>query len=92
MPIYEYQCAACGHHLEAMQKLSDAPLKDCPQCGAASLKKLISKSAFRLKGGGWYETDFKNAGRKKPGADDAKKSGGAEKSPAKTSAPKTGSA
>ena len=64
MPLYEYRCAACGHELEAMQKMSDAPLTDCPRCGAAELKKLISAAAFRLKGGGWYETDFKH-GKKK---------------------------
>lgn len=61
MPIYEYHCQACNHQLEALQKMSDAELRDCPQCGAAQLQKLISASAFRLKGGGWYETDFKGA-------------------------------
>jgi putative FmdB family regulatory protein len=64
MPIYEYRCDACGHELEAMQKMSEAPLTDCPACEAASLRKLISAAGFRLKGGGWYETDFKG-GRKK---------------------------
>ena len=64
MPIYEYRCNACGHELEAMQKMSDAPLTDCPACGESSLKKMISAAGFRLKGGGWYETDFK-AGSKK---------------------------
>ena len=64
MPLYEYRCDACGHELEAMQKMSDAPLTDCPKCGESALKKLISAAAFRLKGGGWYETDFKN-GKKK---------------------------
>ena len=59
MPIYEYQCANCGHRLEALQKMSEAPLEKCPQCKAMALKKLISLAAFRLKGGGWYETDFK---------------------------------
>ena len=59
MPIYEYQCEACGHDFETLQKISDAPLTECPQCGKAALKKLISAPAFRLKGGGWYETDFK---------------------------------
>lgn len=60
MPFYEYQCEACGHHHEAMQKMSDAPLKTCPHCGKARLKRLISAPVFRLKGGGWYETDFKS--------------------------------
>lgn len=60
MPIYEYKCEACGHELEALQKMSDDPLQDCPQCKQPKLKKLISAAGFRLKGGGWYETDFKN--------------------------------
>lgn len=64
MPIYEYQCESCNHELEALQKLSDAPLVDCPACGKASLKKQISAAGFRLAGGGWYETDFKS-GKKK---------------------------
>ncbi len=64
MPIYEYACEACGHTLEKLQKLSDAPLTDCPECGAARLQKQVSAAGFRLKGGGWYETDFK-AGNKK---------------------------
>lgn len=64
MPIYEYQCESCNHELEALQKLSDAPLVDCPACGKASLKKQISAAGFRLSGGGWYETDFKS-GKKK---------------------------
>ncbi len=67
MPFYEYQCNACGHRLEALQKIADEPLCYCPECGEASLKKLISRAAFRLKGGGWYETDFKNSGAKKDG-------------------------
>jgi putative FmdB family regulatory protein len=77
MPIYEYQCAACNHHLEALQKMNDKPLVDCPKCEKAELKKRISASAFRLKGDGWYETDFKT-GKKKNLAGD--------KSPASSSA------
>jgi putative FmdB family regulatory protein len=65
MPIYEYECAACAHQLESLQKISDAPLLDCPQCGKPSLRKLISAAGFRLKGGGWYETDFKSGNKKK---------------------------
>ncbi len=61
MPIYEYACDSCGHKLEAMQKMSDQPLQTCPSCGAESLKKLISAAGFRLKGSGWYETDFKGS-------------------------------
>ena len=60
MPIYEYQCDACGHYLEALQQLADSPLKKCPDCGKSQLKRLVSASQFRLKGSGWYETDFKN--------------------------------
>jgi putative FmdB family regulatory protein len=64
MPIYAYRCEACGHELDALQKISDAPLTDCPACGAAALKKQLTAAAFRLKGGGWYETDFKKDGKK----------------------------
>jgi putative FmdB family regulatory protein len=59
MPFYEYQCRSCGHELEAMQKVSDSPLKKCPECGKSQLTRLMSAPVFRLKGGGWYETDFK---------------------------------
>jgi len=59
MPFYEYQCKNCGHDLEAMQKISDPPLKKCPECGKPQLQRLMSAPVFRLKGGGWYETDFK---------------------------------
>lgn len=64
MPIYEYQCEHCSEVVEAIQKFSDAPLTDCPACGEATLKKLLSAPAFRLKGGGWYETDFKGKRQK----------------------------
>lgn len=64
MPIYEYRCEACGHELEAMQKMADAALTDCPVCHKNALKKLISAAGFRLKGGGWYETDFKSGSKK----------------------------
>ena len=64
MPIYEYRCESCGHHLEALQKISDAPLTDCPSCNKPELRKQISAAGFRLKGGGWYETDFKSGGKK----------------------------
>ena len=65
MPIYEYRCAACGHELEALQKITDAPLKACPECKKRRLERLMSAPSFRLKGGGWYETDFKSDGEKK---------------------------
>ena len=59
MPIYEYRCGSCSHELDALQKLSDSPLRKCPACGRLTLRRLISAPVFRLKGGGWYETDFK---------------------------------
>ena len=59
MPFYEYQCAACRTHHEALQKITDGPLRKCPSCGKNTLRKLVSAPVFRLKGGGWYETDFK---------------------------------
>ena len=64
MPIYEYRCEDCGHQMEVLQKLSDDALTDCPECGKPALKKLISAAGFRLKGGGWYETDFKSGSKK----------------------------
>lgn len=79
MPLYEYRCDACGHELEAMQKMSDAPLTECPHCGKAALKKQISAAAFRLKGGGWYETDFKNG--KKRNLHDSNKSDSTKEAP-----------
>ena len=60
MPIYEYECKVCGQKLEKLQRISDAPLKDCPACDEPGLRKLVSAVAFRLKGDGWYETDFKD--------------------------------
>lgn len=64
MSIYEYRCESCGHEMEAMQKMADAPLIDCPECGTPALKKLVSAAGFRLSGGGWYETDFKSGSKK----------------------------
>ncbi len=83
MPIYEYRCEGCGHELEAIQRISDEPLKLCPKCNEEKLKKQISAASFRLKGGGWYETDFKT-GKKKQLADSDSSS--AASAPAKTSA------
>ena len=65
MPIYEYRCKSCGHDVEALQKVSDPPLKKCPDCGKRTLVRLMSAPSFRLKGGGWYETDFKSDNEKK---------------------------
>lgn len=69
MPIYEYQCQNCGHRKEALQKMSDAPLTVCPECGKPELSKMISAAGFRLSGGGWYETDFKSGNKKNLAAD-----------------------
>jgi len=78
MPFYEYQCSACGRHHEELQKISARPLRKCPACGRSTLRRLVSAPVFRLKGGGWYETDFKGdkdgqrniAGEKEPAAAD----------------------
>ena len=87
MPIYEYQCTACDKEIEVIQKISDAPLQMCPACGESALKKKISAAAFRLKGGGWYETDFKTGDKKNlaGGSDKPAASDGGDK-PAKPSA------
>lgn len=92
MPIYEYRCNACEHELEAMQKLADPPLTDCPACGASALKKKISAVGFRLKGSGWYETDFKNSDKKKNLAKDdgpSKEDKASDKSSEKPKKPST---
>ncbi len=68
MPIYSYRCASCGHSLEALQKVSDAPLRDCPACGATELRKQLTAAGFQLKGSGWYATDFKGAAASAPAA------------------------
>lgn len=69
MPIYEYECKECEHKLEVIQKINEQPLKECPECGDDSLRKLVSAASFRLMGTGWYETDFKD---KKPKRDTEK--------------------
>lgn len=85
MPIYEYQCDACGELLEKLQKISDDPLKDCPKCSKPALKKKISAAGFRLSGSGWYETDFKTSGKKNLAGDAGK---GGSSSSSSTSAKK----
>jgi putative FmdB family regulatory protein len=80
MPIYEYQCQSCGHGLEALQKVSDEPLQECPSCGASALKKKVSAVAFRLKGGGWYETDFKTGDKKNIAGDSSPSDSGSTSS------------
>ena len=74
MPIYEYRCESCEQTLEALKRMSDEPLKLCPSCGKETLSKMVSAASFRLKGGGWYETDFKT-GKKKQLADSDSGSG-----------------
>lgn len=93
MPIYPYVCTACGHEFDALQKISDDPLTECPECEEATLRKRLAAPAFQLKGTGWYETDFKNKGKQAAkgngqakdqdkGAD--KKDGGESKSDSKS--------
>ncbi len=90
MPIYEYQCDACSSETEVLQKISDAPLEMCPKCGEAALRKKISAAAFRLKGSGWYETDFKTGDKKNLAGDgekgDKKPASSAEKAGKKETA------
>ncbi|MCI0506673.1 MAG: zinc ribbon domain-containing protein [Gammaproteobacteria bacterium] len=94
MPIYEYECKACGHRLEMIQKISDEPITQCPRCYKPELKKLISAAGFRLKGGGWYETDFKRNNKKNLAQSDASKENKEKKAtdaPDKKSTESTGS-
>ena len=93
MPIYLYRCADCGHSLEALQKMSDAKLTECPECHASALQKQITAASFKLKGTGWYETDFKNSGKpaakkaaKTDAPSDTKPSISADSAPSSTSA------
>lgn len=76
MPIYEYRCDNCGHELETIQKVSEAPLTHCPACEQESLRKRVSAAAFRLKGGGWYETDFKSDKKRNVAGDEKASDGG----------------
>ncbi len=85
MPIYEYQCEACDHKMEKLQKLSDEPLKVCPVCNESTLNKLVSAAGFRLKGGGWYETDFKTGAKKNVAGDSHSPSGSSGSSGSDTS-------
>ena len=73
MPIYEYECQACGYRHEALQKVSDDPLTECPSCHKNELKKLVSAAGFRLSGSGWYETDFKSSNKKNLSQKDSEK-------------------
>lgn len=94
MPIYEYQCQSCQHEFEALQKISDTALTDCPECREPALRKKISAAGFRLAGSGWYETDFKKNGNKKNlagdgGSSDGGKANEAGKTDVKADAGKT---
>lgn len=82
MPIYEYQCQSCQEHVELLQKISDEPATKCPNCKKNKLKKLVSAAGFRLKGSGWYETDFKSGKKKNV-------HGGSESSASSASTPST---
>ena len=68
MPIYAYKCSACGHAKDVLQKISDAPLSVCPECGQSTFSKQVTAAGFQLKGSGWYATDFKNSGGKSAAA------------------------
>lgn len=92
MPIYAYRCAACGHAKDVLQKLSDPPLTVCPSCGASSFAKQVTAAGFQLKGSGWYATDFKGNGAKKPDSGDGAKTDGAKTDATKTDAAKTDTA
>jgi putative FmdB family regulatory protein len=87
MPFYEYECSSCKFYTEVMQKISDAPLTKCPSCGKKALKKLVSAPNFRLKGGGWYETDFKGDKENKRNLADGDKEEASSKSEAPEPAP-----
>lgn len=80
MPIYDYRCSDCSHQLEALQKLSDALLTTCPECGKETLRKQVSAPAFRLAGSGWYETDFKTGNQKNLAGDDKARNSSDDKS------------
>ena len=93
MPIYEYQCDHCDHKMEAIQKISDEPLKDCPECKQETLRKLVSAAAFKLTGTGWYVTDFKDnkskaSEDKKTAKNDSSQSDTAKETKGKESEPK----
>ena len=83
MPIYEYECRACGERQEFIQKFSDPQKRKCPLCGELRLKRLVSAAAFHLKGSGWYVTDFRDKGKKKDDGKAAKADSGKDKDKSK---------
>ena len=95
MPIYAYKCSTCGFAKDALQKMSDAPLTVCPECGASTFEKQVTAAGFQLKGSGWYVTDFRDGGGKKPGeagvvkSDDKKEKPGGSESGASGSSEKS---
>ncbi|MFI5447219.1 FmdB family zinc ribbon protein [Polaromonas sp. UC242_47] len=94
MPIYAYKCESCGHSKDVLQKMSDAPLTDCPQCGAPAFKKQLTAAGFQLKGSGWYVTDFRGGGGATAvppvsGSDTSAASSTADSKPAASTAPTT---
>ena len=90
MPIYEYQCGECDHVFDALQKMSDDPLTDCPDCGQPELRKLVSAPNFRLKGKGWYETDFKDKNQRNLASDGKAADKSSDKSTDKSSGERLG--
>jgi putative FmdB family regulatory protein len=89
MPIYEYRCSSCGHQQEFLQKVSDAPVTVCTQCGKETFTKMLTAAGFQLKGSGWYATDFKNSGGA-PAKAKAKSDGGKESSAPAAATPSSG--
>jgi putative FmdB family regulatory protein len=87
MPIYAYKCSACGFAKDVLQKLSDAPLTDCPQCGASAFSKQVTAAGFQLKGSGWYVTDFRDGGKKAAEKGNAEKGNGDKGASAPADAP-----
>ena len=88
MPIYAYKCESCGHSKDVLQKMSDAPLTNCPQCGAPAFKKQLTAAGFQLKGSGWYVTDFRGGAATAPaaGGPEAPAASGADAKPAEPAA------
>lgn len=88
MPIYEYRCSSCGHQQDFLQKLSEPPLTDCPECKQSTFSKQVTAAGFQLKGTGWYATDFKNSGGSKASSSSSESS---SSDSAKSEAPACGS-
>lgn len=97
MPLYEYECAACGHRFERIQKFSDPPIEECPSCGQPKIQKLLSSPAIQFKGTGWYITDYAKSGKDSPkeskkesgeSGKESKESSKTTTAPASTSTPK----